>query len=54
MEEIIRLSVELFFAVVGVIMSAYLLPWLREKRIYSLIKLAVKGAEKLAETVCFV
>jgi len=50
MEEVIRLSVELFFAAVGALLSIYVIPWLKEKRIYEAVRVAVLAAEKLWET----
>lgn len=50
MEEIITLSVRLIFAVIGVIITTYLIPWLKEKRLYGVVKTAVQAAEKLADS----
>ena len=50
MDEIITLSVRLIFAVIGVIITTYLIPWLKEKRLYVVVKTAVQAAEKLAES----
>lgn len=50
MDEIITLSVRLMFAVIGVIITTYLIPWLKEKRLYVVVKTAVQAAEKLAES----
>ncbi len=50
MEEIIALSVKLIFACISVVLTAVVIPWLKEKRLYTWVKTAVQAAEKLAES----
>ena len=50
MDEIITLSVRLIFAIIGLLITTYLVPWLKEKRLYETVKKAVNAYEKLAET----
>ena len=52
-EEILMLLVEniseIVFTLIGALISVYLIPWLKEKKIYDEVKIAVGAAEKLAE-----
>lgn len=50
MDEIIVLAVKLITAILGIILTTVVIPWLKEKRVYSIVKTAVRAAEKLAET----
>ena len=50
MEEVIVLAVRLIFAIISVIIVTYLIPWLKEKRLYNTVKKAVEAFEKLSET----
>lgn len=48
--QIIPLAVKLVFAVIGVLLLRYILPWLKQQVWYSAIKWLVNAAEKLAES----
>ncbi len=52
MEEIMTsaagLIVKLVFAAIGLLITYYLVPWLKEKKLYSTVTKLVRGAEKLA------
>lgn len=48
--QIIPLAVKLVFAVIGVLLLTYILPWLKQQVWYSSIKWLVNAAEKLAES----
>lgn len=48
--QIIPLAVKLVFAVIGVLLLTYILPWLKQQVWYSAIKWLVNAAEKLAES----
>lgn len=48
--QIIPLAVRLVFAVIGVLLLRYILPWLKQQVWYSAIKWLVNAAEKLAES----
>ena len=48
--QIIPLAVKLVFAVLGVLLLRYILPWLKQQVWYSAIKWLVNAAEKLAES----
>ena len=50
MEEVIVLAVRLIFAIISVLIVTYLIPWLKEKRLYNTVKKAVEAFEKLSET----
>lgn len=49
-ELIIDLAVKLVFAVLSGIATLYLVPWLKEKRLYSTVVKMVRAAEKWAAT----
>lgn len=49
MNEWITLAARVLFLVLGTLVSRYLIPWLKEKRLLSLVRRAVEAAEKLAE-----
>ena len=51
MNEVITYAVKLVFAVAGVLIARYLVPWLKEKRLYDIVKQFVRSAEKLATNV---
>lgn len=48
--QIIPLAVKLVFAILGVLLLRYILPWLKQQVWYSAIKWLVNAAEKLAES----
>ena len=48
--QIIPLAVKLVFAIIGVLLLRYILPWLKQQVWYSAIKWLVNAAEKLAES----
>lgn len=48
--QIIPLAVKLVFAIVGVLLLRYILPWIKQQVWYSAIKWLVNAAEKLAES----
>ena len=41
--------IEIVFAVAGVAVSTCLVPWLKEKKLYDTVKIAVNAAEKWAQ-----
>lgn len=49
MNEIITAAVKLIFAALGVLATTYLVPWLKEKRLYDTVVRLVRAAEKLAQ-----
>ena len=51
METIVRCGVQFLFAVLGVLASIYLIPWLKEKRLYDTVTRLVAAAEKLGESL---
>lgn len=51
MNEVITYAVKLVFAVAGVLITYCLVPWLKEKRLYDIVKQFVRAAEKLAANV---
>ena len=42
--------VEIVFAILGVLLSTVVIPWLKDKRLYGVVKDFVKAAEKYAQT----
>ena len=48
--QIIPLAVKLVFAIVGVLLLRYILPWIKQQVWYSAIKRLVNAAEKHAES----
>ncbi|MGN1047705.1 MAG: phage holin, LLH family [Eubacteriales bacterium] len=42
--------IEIVFAVLGIVISTYVVPWLKEKKLYDTVKITVRAAEKWAET----
>ena len=48
-KEIITLAVQLAFAVISALITAYVVPYLKKKNIYDTVKKLVQAAEKLAE-----
>lgn len=50
MENLIEAVVKLVVGFVSVLVAYFVIPWLKEKRIYSIVKKAVEAAEKLSET----
>ena len=48
-KEIIILAVQLTFAVISALITAYVVPYLKKKNIYDTVKKLVQAAEKLAE-----
>ena len=48
-KEIIILAVQLTFAVISALITAYIVPYLKKKNIYDTVKKLVQAAEKLAE-----
>ncbi len=51
MNDIITYAVKLVFAVAAALAARYLVPWLKEKRLYDIVKQFVRAAEKLATNV---
>ncbi|MBQ7011930.1 MAG: hypothetical protein IJN63_09520 [Clostridia bacterium] len=49
MEQVLSLLAELAVGAVALVVAYYLVPWLKEKRLYSIVKKAVEAAEKLSE-----
>lgn len=47
--EWIDVLVKVIFLVLGTIMTVYVVPWLKEKKLYGVVKKAVYAAEKWAE-----
>ena len=47
MEVILNLLFELILSIIAIIASRYVIPWLKEKRLYSAAKIAVEAAEQL-------
>lgn len=45
----IELAVKIVFSVLGVVLTVYIIPWLKEKRLYDTIVKHVRAAEKLAQ-----
>lgn len=41
---------EIVFAIMGMFVTAYVVPWLKEKKLYDSVKIAVRAAEKWAQT----
>ena len=50
MDEIISIIVKAVFAILGVAITTYVIPWLKEKHLYDIVKVAVQAVEKLADT----
>ena len=48
--QIIPLAVKLVFAIIGVLLLRYILPWIKQQVWYSAIKWLVNAAEKIAES----
>lgn len=42
--------VRIVFLVLGTVVTLYVVPWLKEKGLYDIVKKMVQGAEKWAET----
>ena len=42
--------VRIVFLVLGTVVTVYIVPWLKEKGLYDIVKKMVQGAEKWAET----
>jgi len=51
MEALITFLVRLLFLALGTLITYYLLPWLRDKRLYEVVRHAVQAAEKLGESL---
>lgn len=49
-KEIISCAVKLVFAIITAVITAYVIPWLKEKRVYGVISQFVHAAEKYAQT----
>ena len=49
--EIIPYLVKIVFAVLGALVGAYLIPWLKEKRLYETVTRLVAAAEKLGDSL---
>ena len=49
MENLLEAVVKLLVGFVSVLVAYFLIPWLKEKRIYSIVKKAVEAAEKLSD-----
>lgn len=49
-EELIPVCVRLSYIVIAVLVAKVMIPWLQEKRLYSLVLEFVQAAEKLAES----
>lgn len=48
-KEMIPYVTEMFFAVLGLIVSTYVIPWLKNKNLYEQVRRFVLAAEKLAQ-----
>ena len=48
--EWIEVLVRVVFLVLGTVVTLYVVPWLKEKKIYDVVVKHVKAAEKLAQT----
>lgn len=51
MNDIITYAVKLVFAIVTALASFYLIPWLKNKGIYEMVRHFVRAAEKLAQNM---
>jgi len=51
MEQIIEYAVKLVFAILSVVVATYVVPWLKEKKLYNTIVQLVQAAEKLSENI---
>ena len=49
--EVIPYLVKIVFAVIGALAAAYLVPWLKEKRLYETVTRLVAAAEKLGDSL---
>jgi len=49
MEEIISYAVKIVFMLIGIIITTYIVPWLKEHNLYNTVVKAVEAAEKLSE-----
>ena len=43
--------VKIVFLVLGTVVTVYVVPWLKEKGLYDIVKKMVQGAEKWSETM---
>lgn len=50
MEILFEHLLEIVCSVVGIVLTAYVIPWLKDKRLYGLVETFVKSAEKQAQT----
>lgn len=52
-ETVLSVLIRAAFAVAGTVLTTYLIPYLKEKRLYAVIKKAVEAAEKLSQSARF-
>jgi hypothetical protein len=45
----IEVAVKIVFLILGALVTVYVVPWLKEKKLYDTVKKHVSAAEKLAE-----
>ena len=43
--------IKIILPIVSLIVSTYIIPWLKEKRVYEFVKSAVKATEQLSKTL---
>lgn len=48
--EWVDIVVKIIFMALGLVVTYYVVPWLKEKKLYGIVKKAVYAAEKWAET----
>ena len=51
MENVINYAVKFIFSFISLLITAYLVPWLKQKRVLGIIRKAVEAAEKLSENM---
>lgn len=42
--------IEIVFSILGIVLTAIIIPWLKEKKLVNTVKILVEAAEKLAQT----
>lgn len=42
--------VEIVFTILGILVTTYIVPWLKEKKLYETVKIIVQAAEKIAQS----
>lgn len=48
-DAIINYAIKIVFIVIGILVTKYVIPWLKEHNLYKIVTKAVEAAEKLAE-----